>query len=144
MQKFRRLSSMHERKNPQKMQTLSLEISKIDLNYKLQLLASKYQKEWTCKAWLKVTLLKNKLMQKFRRLSSMHERKNPQKMQTLSLEISKIDLNYKLQLLASEGVTRRCSGKNVFLKISKKLHRKKPVHARVSFFIKLHASGNFI
>ena len=64
---------------------------------------------------------------------------------SLSLQIAKIDLNYKLQLLASEyqmQSRRGCPVKNVFLRISQK--SQKNTCARVSFLITLQASGNFI
>ena len=72
---------------------------------------------------------KKKLMQKFRRLSSLRERENPQKMQSLSLEIAKVDLNYKLQLLASK-FQKESPGSVLekgVLKNFVSLHRKKPV-----------------
>ena len=60
--------------------------------------------EAVLKAWLKITLPKNKSIQQFRRPWSMRQCENSQKrkMQSLSLQNAKIDLNYKLQLLAFE------------------------------------------
>ena len=83
-----------------------------------------------CKAWLKITLPMNKLMQKVRRNWSMRQRGV-----SLLLQFAKITC-----IRMSEAVTRRCSMKKVFLKMSQNLQ--KSTCLRVSFLIK--TSGNFI
>ena len=95
----------------------------------------------SCKAWLKITLSKNIFDFEACASTKTHRREN------LKLIVTNWKDRFELWITTtciriSEAVIRRCSMKKLFLKILQ--NWQKSTCARVSFLIKLQASGNFI